>query len=107
MPDQNAAVKAVTWWTGEGEREAWHGGVALGGPTGDCSGWQRRGSLLHRKPRQAKRVYTWTVGSRLSPGKFVMNVSGLTSEMVLWDIIIADGAPRQPFSFTDSSRNCM
>jgi len=53
MPDQNAAAKTGTWWIGEGEgkADARHGGVALGGPTGDCSGRQRRGGLLQRKPR--------------------------------------------------------
>jgi len=35
---------------GERETDARRGGVALGGPTGDCSGWQRHGGLLHRKP---------------------------------------------------------
>jgi len=73
MQDQNAAVKAsACMWTGEGDggrRTAQCGGVALGGPIGDCSGWQRRGGLLQRYQRQAQRVCTWTFGSRSSSGK--------------------------------------
>jgi len=50
------------WWTGKGRGRqtfARHGAAtsALGGPTGDCSSWQRRGGLLQGKLRETQRVY--------------------------------------------------
>jgi len=88
MPGQHAAVKAGAWWTGEGEKEAdAQRSCPAGGAasrwvvqpqvTADYSGWQRRRGLLHRKSRQAKRVCTWTFGSRSSPGKFVSRPGNL------------------------------